>query len=54
MEYIGESLKLIKEHNIDVYDLLSIITDDLKYEGLLLPRAVNLDDKHIVLSLIHI
>ena len=51
MEYIGESLKLIKEHNIDVYDLLSIITDDLKYEGLLLPRAVNLDDKHIVIKL---
>ena len=51
MEYIGESLKLIKVHNIDVYDVVSIITDDLKYEGLLLPRAVNLDDKHIVIKL---
>ena len=51
MKYIGESLKLIKEHDIDVYDLLSIITDDVKYEGLLLPRAVNLDDKHIVIKL---
>ena len=51
MKHIGESLKLIKEYNIEVYDLVSIITNDMKYEGLLLPRAINLDDKHIVIKL---
>lgn len=49
--YQGQSLETLKKFNIRVWSAVDIITTRGKFEGKILPRSENDDDKHIVLKI---
>ncbi|MFP4604558.1 MAG: Glu-tRNA(Gln) amidotransferase subunit GatD [Bacteroidales bacterium] len=49
--YQGQSLATLKKFNIRVWSAVDIITTRGKFEGKILPRSENDDDKHIVLKI---
>ncbi len=49
--YKGEALSDLQEHGIRVWSDTEIRTDVTVFKGIILPRAENTDDKHIVLKL---
>lgn len=51
MSYQGSAKKLLGSSNISIGDKLKVVKPDISYEGMLLDRAEDADDKHIVLKL---
>jgi len=51
MGYRGEALKLLKEANVQVGDVIRIVKEGETYEGLLIPRSEYGDDRHVVIKL---
>lgn len=49
--YKGEALKLIKQANATVGDIVQVTENNETYEGILIPRPEYGDDKHIVIKL---
>ena len=50
--YKGKALEVLKKYNVRVWGQASIETTRGNFEGTVLPRAENDDDKHIVLKII--
>lgn len=50
--YKGEALELLKKYKVRVWGHAKIKTSGGNFEGTVLPRSVNDDDKHIVLKII--
>jgi glutamyl-tRNA(Gln) amidotransferase subunit D len=50
--YKGEALELLKKYKVRVWGTVIVDTTRGKFEGTVLPRAENDDDKHIVIKII--
>lgn len=50
--YKGDSLELLKKHNVRVWGQTVIDTSRGRFEGTVLPRSENDDDQHIVVKII--
>jgi glutamyl-tRNA(Gln) amidotransferase subunit D len=51
MGYKGSSRKFLDSSNISIGDIIKINKNDISYQGILLDRAEDQDDKHIVIKL---
>ena len=51
MGYKGSSRKFLDSSNISIGDIIKIKKNDVSYQGILLDRAEDQDDKHIVIKL---
>lgn len=51
MNYRGAAREFLESSNISIGDIIKIKKEDVSYEGMLLDRAEDADDKHIVLKL---
>ena len=50
--YKGDALEVLKKYNVRVWGQTKVITTRGSFEGTVLPRSENDDDKHIVLKII--
>ncbi len=51
MGYKGSSRKFLDSSGISIGDIIKITKNETSYQGILLDRAEDPDDKHIVLKL---
>ena len=51
MSYRGSAKEFLEARNISIGDIISIKKDDIEYQGMLLDRAEDADELHIVLKL---
>ncbi len=51
MNYQGSAKELLESTNISIGDTIKVIKKDISYEGMLLDRAEDADDKHLVLKM---
>ncbi len=51
LHYHGRARKLLKQNNIEDFDLIEIITSTQTLEGILIPRPELEDDNHVVIKL---
>lgn len=51
MSYRGRAKKFLKSQNISIGDIISVKKDDAEYRGMLLDRAEDADELHIVLKM---
>lgn len=50
--YKGRALELLKKQNIKVWSQVRITSSRGEFQGILLPRSINDDDRHLVIKLI--
>ncbi|MBC7119857.1 MAG: Glu-tRNA(Gln) amidotransferase GatDE subunit D, partial [Methanobacteriaceae archaeon] len=51
MAYRGLAKKVLEKESIKIGDRIRVKKDDISYEGMLLDRPEDADDKHLVLKL---
>ena len=51
MSYSGSAKEFLKSQDISIGDIISIKKDNIEYQGMLLDRAEDADELHIVLKL---
>lgn len=51
MNYRGKALEFLQEYRINIGDIIRIKKKNIEYQGILLDRAEDADDKHLVLKL---
>ena len=51
MSYRGRAKEFLKSQNISIGDIISVKKDDTEYRGMLLDRAEDADELHIVLKM---
>jgi len=51
MSYRGNSRAFLESAGVSIGDMVKIIKEDISYEGMILDRAEDADDKHVVLKL---
>jgi len=51
MSYRGSAKEYFESHNISIGDIISVRKDNIEYQGMLLDRAEDVDELHIVIKL---